>query len=85
MQLTTDETQAIENGQVVSVAINKTECVILRKDLFERVKYLIYDDSELSPDEMRHLLARLGSEAGWDDPEMDIYDNYDEERKKLWP
>jgi hypothetical protein len=78
MQLTSDETQAIENGQVVSVAVNATECVILRKDLFERVKYLIYDDADLTQEEMRQILARLGTEAGWDDPQMDVYDNYDE-------
>ena len=82
MHLTSDETHAIENGQVVPVAVNSTDCVIMRKDIFERVKYLIYDDSELSHEEMQHLLARLGSLAGWDDPQMDVYDNYDEERKK---
>jgi hypothetical protein len=82
MQLTASQTRAIEEGQAVPVAVNQTDCVILRKDVFDRVQHLIYDDSDLTPEEMRSLLARMGREAGWDEPEMDAYDNYDEERSK---
>ncbi len=85
MKLTSDQTKAIEDGQAVPVAVNQTDCVILRKDVFDRVQHLIYDDSDLTRDEMQHLLAKIGSQAGWDEPEMDAYDNYDEERKKLCP
>lgn len=82
MELTTNQTQAIEQGQAVPVAVNQTECVILRKDVFDRVQHLIYDDSDLTSEEMQFLLATIGREAGWDEPAMDAYDNYDEERAK---
>ena len=82
MDLTSDQTQAINDGHVVPVAINQTECVIVRKDVFDKVQQLIYDDGDLTRDEMQAILARVGKEAGWDEPEMDAYDNYDEEWSK---
>ena len=34
---------------------------------------------------MLQLLAESGKRAGWDAPEMDAYDHYDENRRKLCP
>ena len=49
--------------------------------MFERLKQLLYDDRDLTPQEQLGLLAESGNRAGWDDPEMDVYDNYDENRQ----
>jgi hypothetical protein len=38
---------------------------------------------DLTPEEQIILLASSGNRAGWDDPEMDAYDNYDENLNKL--
>ena len=36
-----------------------------------------YDDSPLTQEEQRALLVQFGIRAGWDDPEMDIYNDLD--------
>jgi hypothetical protein len=44
---------------------------------------LAYD--EPTDDELRLLLARSAEANGWNEPEMDAYDRYDEERRRLCP
>jgi hypothetical protein len=62
------------------------ECYVLVKaEVFDRLKQLLYDDTPPSDEEKRRQLAASGERAGWADPEMDVYDNYNENRKKLWP
>ncbi len=56
--------------------------VIVKADIYERLKQLLYDDKDLTPDEQLRLLADSGRRAGWDDPAMDVYDSYDENRRK---
>ena len=51
--------------------------------MYDRLKKLVMDDGDWTPEEQLRLLADSGKRAGWDDPEMDVYDNYDENRKKL--
>ena len=41
---------------------------------------LFYDDSPPSIEERRRHLEESGRRAGWDDPEMNVYVNYDENR-----
>jgi hypothetical protein len=57
----------------------QTEYVVLRADVYERVKPLLEPD-DLSRDEKLRLLAESGLRAGWDSPEMDDYDHYDAHR-----
>lgn len=38
MQLTPDQKQAIDNGQPVTFVIDRIECVVMRRDVFEKVK-----------------------------------------------
>ena len=50
--------------------------VLLAGDIFERFKALLDDE----PFEVRDTYAAqpaAAGAAGWDDPEMDVYDNYD--------
>lgn len=62
----------------------QTAYVLLRADLYDRVQDLV-EEADLSPEEKLILLAESGRRAGWDAPEMDDYDNYDENWKKLCP
>jgi hypothetical protein len=58
--------------------------VILPAEVYDRLKSLLYDDGDWSPEEQLRLLAESGKRSGWDDPEMDVYDNYDENKKRLY-
>ncbi len=51
------------------------ECVVLLANVYDRLKNLIYDDSPLTSEEKTRLLIEAGKRAGWDDPEMDIYND----------
>ncbi len=73
--LTKEQQQAAENGEPVTVNLNGTEFVILRKDIFERIRAGIPDDLP-TIDEQKHLLRTTGEMAGWDDPDMDVYDAF---------
>jgi len=48
--------------------------VLLKADVFDRI-HLFFAGGPLSKEEQRFLLEQAGRRAGWDDPEMDIYDD----------
>jgi hypothetical protein len=54
--------------------------VILRADQFDKVKGLIQAD-DLDPSEMYPLIDEVMKED-WDDPAMDVYDDYDAHRSR---
>ncbi len=84
IELTEEQRHQLENGKAVDVTDAQTaQCyVVLKKDIYDRVRRLIYDDSDWSDEEMRLQLARSAKENGWDEPGMDAYDRYDEERRQ---
>lgn len=69
-------------GEPVRLADPETdvEYVVLRADVYERIRNLVYDDSPLTSGERRDLLVKAGLRAGWDDPEMDVYNDLDPRR-----
>jgi hypothetical protein len=78
VNLTLEQKQALDNGQAVSLLMDGTEYVVLRKDVYEQVKRVLpYDDGPLGELERRFLLQQAGERAGWNDPEMSIYDDLD--------
>jgi hypothetical protein len=87
--LTQEQRQELRraNGKQVRVSDPEAqeEYVLVPAKVYERVKSLLYDDSDWTPEQQLRLLAESGMRAGWDDPEMEVYDNYDENRKKLCP
>jgi hypothetical protein len=87
IDLTEDQRLQLEDGKAVDIADVKTSqrYVILRKDVYERVRRLLYDDSEWTDDDLRLMLARSAKDNGWDEPSMGAYDHYDEELKKRCP
>ena len=50
--------------------------VLLRADLYERL-HLLFDYGPPSRQEQEALLRQAGKRTGWDDPEMDIYNELD--------
>jgi len=59
MTLTSEQTRAIQNGQAVSVTVDQTECVVLRKDIFQKIRDRAYDDSDWSDAEMEAVAAEM--------------------------
>ncbi|HKI34199.1 MAG TPA: hypothetical protein VKA46_20270 [Gemmataceae bacterium] len=85
IELTPEQRQRLESGEAVAVtdAETATPYVVLRKDVYDRVRNLLYDDSEATHDELRAMLARSSAANGWDEPDMDAYDRYDDTVIKL--
>lgn len=50
--------------------------VLLAGDIFERFKAL-FDDEPFDVRDTYAAQSAAAGAAGWDDPEMDVYDNYD--------
>jgi hypothetical protein len=81
--LTEEQRQAVsteENPTVVDPQ-TKVAYTLVRKELFDRIRGLLYDDSEMTNDDLRLILARSSKENGWDEPGMEEYDHYDEYRQ----
>jgi hypothetical protein len=87
IELTDDQRRQLESGQAVDVTEPQTAqaYVLLPKQVYERLRNLVYDDSEWTAEEMQQLLARSAETNGWNEPGMDAYDRYDEERAKRCP
>ena len=60
--------------QVVDPETNRRRYVLLRADFYERL-HLLVQDGPLSKQEQSLLLYQAGQCAGWDDPEMDVYND----------
>jgi hypothetical protein len=59
-----------------------SEYVLVPADLYDQIQGLFYDHSTLTLDEKRALLVQAGLRAGWDDPEMDVYNDLDPRRQQ---
>jgi len=57
------------------------EYVLLQADLYDQLHGLLSNGPLLTPDERRAVLIQAGLRAGWDDPEMDIYNDLDPRRQ----
>lgn len=80
LTLTKDQQQAVRNAGRSPVRVNNpethSEYVIVPAEVFDQ---LIERDNQptLTRAEQLGLLAAAGRRAGWDDPEMDVYDELD--------
>jgi hypothetical protein len=75
MQLTNEQLEAIRNGQSVRLQENGTDLVVLRADLFERLRGLLYDDSPWTDEEMDLLAVEDANVLGWEG--MEVYQDDD--------
>jgi hypothetical protein len=57
------------------------EYVLLQADMYDQLHGLSDHAISLTPDERRAVLIQAGLRAGWDDPEMDIYNDLDPRRQ----
>jgi hypothetical protein len=53
MELSTDQIRALENGEAVPVIIERSRCVILRTDIYERLQVLL--DNKLPRSKLRGI------------------------------
>ncbi|MEO8496863.1 MAG: hypothetical protein ABI614_17470 [Planctomycetota bacterium] len=51
MILSGDQLKALGQGEPIPVTIDETECIVIHRDVFDRLKNLLYDDSEMKPRE----------------------------------
>jgi hypothetical protein len=71
MELSAEQIRAVDNGEAVPVTVEHTVCVLLRADIYERVKAML-EIAEAYP-----LIDETFRE-GWEAPGMADYDHYDE-------
>jgi hypothetical protein len=71
MELSAEQIRAVENGEAVPITVEDTACVLLRADIYERVKAML-EIAEAYP-----LIDETFRE-GWEAPGMADYDHYDE-------
>ncbi len=78
MILTAEQQQAITQGEAVRLSPPDVviECVVLRADVYDRVKTLLCDDSPLKEAEKAAAIRCAGERADWNDPELDVYEEH---------
>ncbi len=79
MNLTSQQLESVQHGEPMRFVDPELgqEFVIVRADIFDRVR-LLFDDTDLTPNETLPLIWQSMKED-WEDPAMDIYDNYPEQ------
>jgi hypothetical protein len=80
MNLTREQLETVQKGEPLRFADSGAEFVVLRADLYERLRSLLgeYDASPWTDEEMEALAWEAGQAADWD--EMEESDNYCENR-----
>ena len=76
MTLTLEQLRTMELGQPVRLRLPEatSECVLVRADVFERLAQISDDDWD--PKAMMAAFAKVAGADGWDDPAMDVYEEY---------
>ena len=78
MNLTSEQVQAIREGVHVPILPPEVgeECVVLRRDIYEKIKHLLYDDGEVEPARFYPLVSAIMAEDDADDPALESYQKY---------
>lgn len=83
-KLTPEMREALQNkaGQPVTVEDEQTHLhyVLLPLDVYERVQSIFADDFDVT--DSYAAQSKVAGASGWDDKEMDVYDDYDAHRPK---
>jgi hypothetical protein len=58
----------------------RTKYVLVKEDVYERLEALLVPD-RLTVAEQQAALHAAGLRAGWDDPEMDVYDREESQQR----
>jgi hypothetical protein len=85
-QITDEQRHAIEqqHGGPVYVVDPTTEksYVLLAQEVYQRVRAIVENES-IDVSNLYAAQERALSAAGWDDPQLDAYNDYDAHRQKL--
>ncbi len=76
IELTQEQQHELEKGKVV-IPTN-TAYVLLRKDVYERIKSLLGDEDWAR--DAYEAAMDVFARDGWNDPRMDVYDELDPRR-----
>jgi hypothetical protein len=84
IRLTEAQWADISKGNEVPVRVSNpaenAKFVLVRAEVYERFKSL-FEEDPVNEQERLFQLEQFGKRAGWDDPEMDIYEDLDPRRK----
>lgn len=84
IRLTEAQWANVAEGKEVPVRVSdpaeSEKFVLVRADVYERFKSL-FEEDPVTEQERLFQLEQFGKRAGWDDPEMDVYDDLDPRRK----
>jgi hypothetical protein len=84
IQLTEAQWANVVQGNEVPVRVSdpaqSTTFVLVRAELYERLKSL-FEEDPVTERERLFQLEQFGKRAGWDDPEMDVYNDLDPRRQ----
>ena len=84
IRLTEEQWANVQQGSEVPVRVSdpaqNATFVLVRADVYERFKAL-FEEDPVTEQERLFQLQQFGKRAGWDDPEMDVYDDLDPRRK----
>lgn len=82
IELTDEQRRQLESGQAVAVTDSQTSqaYVLLREDVYDRVRQVLWQDSDWTAEELRAQLSRSAESNGWNEPAMDAYDRRAESR-----
>ncbi len=80
IRLTDEQWANVVEGNEVPVRVSDPKegamFVLVRADVYERFKALFEEDPVTEQERLFHL-EQFGKRAGWDDPEMDVYNELD--------
>jgi hypothetical protein len=84
IRLTEEQWANVVQGSEVPVRVSdpaqSERFVLVQADVYERFKSL-FEEDPVTEQERRFHLEQFGKRAGWDDPEMDVYDDLDPRRQ----
>ena len=63
LDLTTDQRSALASGEPVPFVVDQTDCIVLRRDVFDRMRRVAYDDGPWTAGEMSTLAEHAFDDA----------------------
>lgn len=76
MELTNKQWEAVRGGESVRLNEAGTDLVVVRADVFERLRGFPYDEAPWSDEEMDRLAAEDADALGWEG--MEVYQDDDQ-------
>lgn len=75
MEFTNAELETLQSGNLLQHKQGATNLVVLRADVYDRLRALVYDDSGWTDEEMALLAAEDANSLGWEG--MEAYQDMD--------